>query len=68
MISGLSKAYPDRFYFALNQNDPAVLQEDIEALVESAFVDCEVWVAEAPDGTIGSVAIWIPVGKAIMGT
>jgi len=45
-----------------------VLREDIEALVKSAFVDCEVWVAEDPDGTFGSVAIWIPVGKAIMGT
>ena len=45
-----------------------MLREDIEALVKSAFVDCEVWVAEDPDGTFGSVAIWIPVGKAIMGT
>jgi len=42
---------------------------DIEALVESAAIDCEIWVAKAgDDDEIGSAAIFVPAGKAVGGT
>ena len=47
----------------------ALMRLDIEALVESAAIDCEIWVAKAgDDGEIGSAAIFVPAGKAVGGT
>ena len=60
---------PDRFYRKVNEDNLALMRLDIEALVESAAMDCEIWVAKAADdGEIGSAAIFVPAGKSVGGT
>lgn len=51
----------------MTDENPEILRLNRQAVVESALMDCKIWVARAADGEIGSVIVYIPFGKRIIG-